>query len=167
MERRLTLASASREAKSDRHITIASDLHLGSRERRGLPDRFRRPSCSDGIQRRRGGDMSANDAILWTRTVESATSQPVASALTAQLADKPEFRNVLFTYKGMTDSARAGTVKIVASGLKSHTRYFYRFVSDVLSRQHARPAVIEAHLERFRRHKTPTPHMINSAPLVL
>jgi len=76
------------------------------------------------------GDMSANDAILWTRTVESATSQPVASALTAQLADKPEFRNVLFTYKGMTDSARAGTVKIVASGLKSHTRYFYRFVSD-------------------------------------
>src|ERR1700730_12881270 len=55
VERRLTLASASREAKSDRHITIASDLYRGSRERCGLPDRSRRPSCSDGIQRRRGG----------------------------------------------------------------------------------------------------------------
>ena len=29
---------------------------------------------------------------------------------------------------------------------------------NLLARQHARPAVIEAHLERLRRHKTPCPH---------
>ena len=29
---------------------------------------------------------------------------------------------------------------------------------DLVARQHARPAVIQAHLERFRRHKTPGPH---------
>ena len=75
------------------------------------------------------GDMSAGDAILWTRTVEPATSQPVATALTAQLAAEPEFRNILFSYKGVTDPARAGTIKIDATGLKSHMRYFYRFIS--------------------------------------
>jgi phosphodiesterase/alkaline phosphatase D-like protein len=76
------------------------------------------------------GDMSADEAILWTRTVDAATSRPVATALTAQLAAEPEFRKILFTYKGATDPARAGTIKIEATGLNSHTRYFYRFVSD-------------------------------------
>jgi len=74
--------------------------------------------------------MSADEAILWTRTVDAATSRPVATALTAQLAAEPEFRKILFTYKGATDPARAGTIKIEATGLNSHTRYFYRFVSD-------------------------------------
>ena len=76
------------------------------------------------------GDMSANDAILWTRTFDPATSQPVAAALTAQLATEREFRNIRFSYKGATDPARAGTIKIEATGLQKHTRYFYRFVSD-------------------------------------
>jgi alkaline phosphatase D len=76
------------------------------------------------------GDMSANDAVLWTRTSDQATGEPVASGVTAQLAAEPEFRAILFTYKGKTDPARAGTVKIDASGLSSHTRYFYRFVAE-------------------------------------
>jgi len=76
------------------------------------------------------GDMSANDVILWTRTVDPATDHPVATALTAQLAAEPEFRNILFKYKGATDPARAGTIKIEVTGLQSHTQYFYRFVSD-------------------------------------
>ena len=76
------------------------------------------------------GDMSADDAILWTRTIDTASGRPVAAALTAQLAAEPEFREILFSYKGATDPARAGTIKIDATGLSSHTRYFYRFVSE-------------------------------------
>lgn len=37
-------------------------------------------------------DMNSNDTILWTRTVDPATGQPLATALTAQLAAEPEFR---------------------------------------------------------------------------
>src|SRR5215470_14906178 len=66
------------------------------------------------------GDMTAEDAILWTRTVDPATDRPLAIALTAQLAADSEFRNILFTYKAMTDRARDGTIKIEATGLK-HT----------------------------------------------
>src|SRR5207302_963308 len=55
--------------------------------------------------------------------------QPVAVALTAQLAAEPAFRNILSTYQGKTDPARDGTLKIDATGLSSHTRYFYRFVA--------------------------------------
>jgi alkaline phosphatase D len=76
------------------------------------------------------GDPTSNSAILWTRTVEPATSQPVATGLTAQLAAEPEFRNILFSYKGVTDAVRAGTIKIDATGLNSHAHYFYRFVAE-------------------------------------
>jgi phosphodiesterase/alkaline phosphatase D-like protein len=76
------------------------------------------------------GDMTAHEVILWTRAVDPANGHPVATVLTAQLAAEPEFRNVLFTYRGAADPARAGTVKIEATGLQSHTRYFYRFISD-------------------------------------
>jgi len=76
------------------------------------------------------GDMSTNDAILWTRTVDPSTGEPVTTALTAQVAQGPEFRNILFTYNGSTDRVRAGVIKINATGLQSHTRYFYRFVSE-------------------------------------
>ncbi len=75
------------------------------------------------------GDMRADDAILWTRAFDPASGEPVAAAVTAQLAAEAEFRNVLFTYRGKTDPARDGTLKINATGLNSHTRYFYRFLS--------------------------------------
>lgn len=76
------------------------------------------------------GDMGATDAILWTRTFDPATSQPLKATLIAQLASEREFSKILFSYKGATDPGRAGTIKIEATGLRSHTRYFYRFVSD-------------------------------------
>jgi len=76
------------------------------------------------------GDTSLEDAILWTRTFDPATGQPVAAALTVQLAGEPEFRTILFTYQAASHSARAGTVKIDVTGLKSHTRYFYRFIAE-------------------------------------
>jgi alkaline phosphatase D len=75
------------------------------------------------------GDMMTTDAILWTRTIDAATGQPSSVALTAQLAADPGFAKPLFTYKGKSDTARAGTVKIEATGLAGHTRYFYRFVA--------------------------------------
>src|SRR5439155_3205521 len=39
---------------------------------------------------------------------------------------------------------------------------------DLVGRQHARPAVVEAHLERFRRHEMPRPHdQLGAAVLVV
>lgn len=76
------------------------------------------------------GDPGSNDAILWTRTFDPATGQPLKAPVVAQLAPEGGFRKILFSFKGETDPERAGTVKIEATGLKSHTRYFYRFVSD-------------------------------------
>ena len=47
-------------------------------------------------------------------------------------------------------------------GLEARNIRNCRVRSDVeenlVTRQHARPAVIQPHLERFRRHKTPAPH---------
>ena len=37
---------------------------------------------------------------------------------------------------------------------------------DLIAREHAGPAIVQAHLKRFRRHKTSVP-MISSAPLDL
>jgi alkaline phosphatase D len=76
------------------------------------------------------GDMTASDAVLWTRTTDPASGQPVAAGVTAQLAAESEFRKILFTYHGEANAARAGTIKIETSGLASHTRYFYRFVAE-------------------------------------
>jgi phosphodiesterase/alkaline phosphatase D-like protein len=68
------------------------------------------------------GDMTATDAILWTRTADAAGDQPVAAALTAQLSAEPGFGKILFSYKGASDARRAGTAKIDATGLAGHTR---------------------------------------------
>ena len=75
------------------------------------------------------GDMTAVGAVLWTRTVDAASGYPLAAPVTAQLAAEPEFHNILFAFKGATDPARAATLKIEATGLQSHTRYYYRFVA--------------------------------------
>src|SRR5262249_13794159 len=76
------------------------------------------------------GDMTSNDAILWTRTFDPATGRPLATAVTAQLAAEPEFRKITFAYRGKTNPARDGTLKIDATGLAGHTRYFYRFAAE-------------------------------------
>lgn len=76
------------------------------------------------------GDMGVADAVLWTRVFDPATGRPARASITAQLATERDFRNIRHAWKGATDPERAGTVKIEATGLRSHTRYFYRFVSD-------------------------------------
>ena len=76
------------------------------------------------------GDMTESDAILWTRTADPATGVPVSAAITVQLGAEPEFRKLLFTYKGASDAARDGIAKIDATGLAGHTRYYYRFVTE-------------------------------------
>src|SRR5215469_8226670 len=75
------------------------------------------------------GDMTSNDAILWTRAFDPTTGRPLATEVTAQLAAEPEFRKITFAYRGKTNPARDGTLKIDATGLAGHTRYFYRFVT--------------------------------------
>ena len=75
------------------------------------------------------GDMTSNDAILWTRIFDPPTGRPLATAVTAQLAAEPEFHKIIFAYRGKTNPARDGTLKIDATGLAGHTRYFYRFVA--------------------------------------
>ena len=74
------------------------------------------------------GDPTADSAILWTRTI-GPDNQPVAVPLTAQIATDPAFHDIVARFTGQTDTARAGTVKIDATGLKSHTHYYYRFVA--------------------------------------
>lgn len=76
------------------------------------------------------GDVSAHDAILWTRAFDPESKQPLAAPLTAQLAAEPGFRDIRLTYEGSTALERAGTIKIEATGLQAHTRYYYRFVAD-------------------------------------
>jgi len=89
-----------------------------------------RPSAAMAFSGVAAGDMGATDAMLWTRAFDPATGQPLRAALTVQLATERRFGKILFAYKGVTDPERAGTIKIEATGLRSHTRYFYRFVSD-------------------------------------
>ena len=76
------------------------------------------------------GDMTTSSAILWTRASDPATGQPIKATVTAQVAAEPAFRKVLFEFRGVADLDRAGTIKVEAVGLRSHTRYFYRFLSD-------------------------------------
>lgn len=88
-----------------------------------------RPVAATAFSGVAAGDLGSRDAILWTRTFDPASGQPLKADLTAQLATERGFRKILFAFKGATDPERAGTVKIEATGLQSHTRYFYRFVS--------------------------------------
>jgi len=75
------------------------------------------------------GDMTSNDAILWTRAFDPTTGRPLAAAVTAQLAAEPEFNKIIFAYRGETNPARDGTLKIDATGLAGRTRYCYRSVA--------------------------------------
>jgi phosphodiesterase/alkaline phosphatase D-like protein len=74
------------------------------------------------------GDATSNDAILWTRTQDSA-GNGVAADVTAQVATDSGFGTAL-TYAGSTSAAHDYTIHIDATGLLSATRYYYRFVSD-------------------------------------
>ncbi|BAZ13044.1 putative phosphodiesterase/alkaline phosphatase D [Calothrix sp. NIES-4071] len=75
------------------------------------------------------GDATQNSIILWTRAFNTATNQGIISNLTAQIATDSKFRNIVSSTKTTTDPKRDYTAKLDVKGLKSGTRYYYRFVA--------------------------------------
>ncbi len=79
------------------------------------------------------GDTTTNDAILWTRTFDSATKKGSNANLTAQVSTDANFGSIAFSYKVPTRTDgidHDGTAKIDATGLTSGTKYYYRFKTD-------------------------------------
>ncbi len=73
------------------------------------------------------GDMTAESAVLWTRTA-------VPAELVPELSLTPDFDRPRRLARAPTGTASDGTVKVVASGLDPGTRYYYRFrAGDVAS----------------------------------
>ncbi len=72
------------------------------------------------------GDMTSNDAILWTRATDGTGTGPVS--LTAQVSTDASFASGVLTFTGTTSAASDFTLKLDAIGLAANTTYFYRFV---------------------------------------
>jgi alkaline phosphatase D len=72
------------------------------------------------------GDLSATDAILWTRAENGGN----ATDLMAQIATDPEFAAIVTTLNGTTSAEGDFTLKLDATGLTSNTHYYYRFVAS-------------------------------------
>ena len=73
------------------------------------------------------GDATDRSAILWTRTEDATTQQGVVSNLTAQVSTDPLFKSNLYFFNAATDPNRDYTLKLDVTGLRSGTRYYYRF----------------------------------------
>jgi phosphodiesterase/alkaline phosphatase D-like protein/predicted nucleic acid-binding Zn ribbon protein len=73
------------------------------------------------------GDATTSSEILWTRTVDAATKQGIATNLTVQLSTDASFATIAKSYAGLTDANRDYTLKVDATGLTSGTKYYYRF----------------------------------------
>lgn len=69
------------------------------------------------------GDADESSAVLWTRVNRTAY-------LSVHLSPDPNFTGTLIRFYGGTDTAKDFTIKIVATGLQSDTRYYYRFVNN-------------------------------------
>ncbi len=80
----------------------------------------------DGVA---AGDMTDRDVILWTRAMDNAG----AAWVVAEVATDPGFRRVVWSAGGATIPANDFTLKLNPIGLKSGTRYYYRFVADTMS----------------------------------
>lgn len=74
----------------------------------------------DGIA---AGDMTAGDAIVWTRVDNGGAAVP----LTAQVATDPGFAHVVWSGAGSTVPDNDYTLKLDATGLSANTQYYYRF----------------------------------------
>ena len=71
------------------------------------------------------GDVTHNDAIVWTRAVDDAV--PTATAtLSLEVADNLGFANPT-VLSGLTDSTKDFTLKLDVPNLQPGTVYFYRF----------------------------------------
>ncbi len=70
------------------------------------------------------GDASSQDAILWTRAVD--TNAPAVVALTAQVSTDPAFGSYS-SFAVNNDTTKDYTAKVDATGLAASTQYYYRF----------------------------------------
>ena len=77
------------------------------------------------------GDMTAQDAILWTR----ADNGGAATNLTAQVSTNAAFTQIVWTGAGNTVATNDYTLKLAATGLSGNTHYFYRFTDGAISSQ--------------------------------
>ena len=66
------------------------------------------------------GDLTSDSVVLWTRT-------PGAASVTAELAPSDTFENLTALPAVSATAATDFTVKVVATGLKPGTQYYYRF----------------------------------------
>jgi phosphodiesterase/alkaline phosphatase D-like protein/arylsulfatase A-like enzyme len=73
------------------------------------------------------GDVTDNSAVLWTRAENQITQQGIATHLSAEVSQDPQFSAIARTYEGDTDPNRDYTLKLEATGLQSSTQYYYRF----------------------------------------
>jgi len=74
------------------------------------------------------GDASSNEAVLWTRAVDSAA--PAAAGLTALIAaNDPTVTINVQSFPAATVPTSDYTAKLVVSNLVAGTRYYYRFVN--------------------------------------
>jgi len=69
------------------------------------------------------GDMTAESAVLWTRTT-------AAASVTAEISLVPSFESARALRPASADAASDFTVKALATGLDAGTKYYYRFRSD-------------------------------------
>jgi phosphodiesterase/alkaline phosphatase D-like protein len=117
---------------------------LGTRRNRAKPNRANARRCRqrflptfDTLELRltpsvqytavAAGDATSHDAILWTRALDPA--QPQALSLIAEVSTDPTFRSIDAAFLGRTVPSRDYTVKIDATGLRSGTQYYYRFLT--------------------------------------
>lgn len=77
------------------------------------------------------GDMSASDAILWTRSDNGGAT----TNLTAQVATDAAFGSIVWSGAGSTVAANDYTLKLAATGLAGNTQYFYRFTDGTTASQ--------------------------------
>ncbi|EDY18038.1 phosphoesterase [Chthoniobacter flavus Ellin428] len=77
------------------------------------------------------GDTSSNEAIVWTRGVDSAA--PASTSVTLQYSTDQTFVTGVNTMSAATDGSAVAdyTVKFDITGLQPSTVYYYRFVEPI------------------------------------
>ena len=72
------------------------------------------------------GDVTANDAELWSRYTDGSGT---SVNLTAQIATDPGFANIVHSYSSPTSVNGDFTAKLDATGLAANQKYYYRFTA--------------------------------------
>jgi len=70
------------------------------------------------------GDMTSDSVVLWTR---AAADDGAGARVTARIATDPALREVVWSAQADTRPADDNTLKLLATGLRPGTRYWYDF----------------------------------------